>query len=117
LYRLGVEDGIEDSLQLEDGVKAAQLFEKYDVDILDISVGIPLSMAWFFGQTGTGIWVPQAKSVKEAVNLPVIGVGGIKNGIDAAKFISCGDVDLVAVGRAIRDDPDWATKALKELES
>jgi NADPH2 dehydrogenase len=45
--------------------------------------------------------------------VPVVGVGGIKDPEDASKLVQDGIVDLVAVGRALLDDPEWAVKALR----
>jgi len=50
------------------------------------------------------------------VNIPVIGVGGITEPQYADKLIREGRVDLVAVGRGLLDDPDWAMKAIETLE-
>jgi len=51
------------------------------------------------------------------VDTPVIGVGGIMEPEYADTVIREGKVDLVAVGRALLEDPDWATKAIKKLEA
>jgi 2,4-dienoyl-CoA reductase-like NADH-dependent reductase (Old Yellow Enzyme family) len=45
----------------------------------------------------------------------VIGVGGITDPKFADEAIRQGRVDLVAVGRAILADPDWALKAARRL--
>jgi 2,4-dienoyl-CoA reductase-like NADH-dependent reductase (Old Yellow Enzyme family) len=46
----------------------------------------------------------------------VIGVGGITDPKFADEAIRQGRVDLVAVGRAILADPDWALKAAERLK-
>ena len=56
-----------------------------------------------------------AERIKQAVKVPVIGVGGIKDPKFADQAIQQGRVDLVAVGRAILADPDWALTAAKKL--
>jgi len=45
------------------------------------------------------------------IDIPVIGVGGITEPEYANKLIQEGQVDLVAVGRGLLNDPDWAIKA------
>ena len=45
----------------------------------------------------------------------MIGVGGIKDPKFADEAIRQNRVDLVAVGRAILADPDWALNAAKTL--
>lgn len=64
-----------------------------------------------------GYFVPQASEVKKAVNVPVIGVGGIRVAEFADSLVREGKVDLVAVGRAFWRDYQWAEKAVETLSS
>ena len=64
-----------------------------------------------------GFFIPQAQQIKKVVDIPVIGVGGIMEPEYADKLIREEKVDLVAVGRALLKDPDWAIKAIKTLET
>ena len=57
------------------------------------------------------------KAIKKAVNVPVIGVGGITEAEFADKLVSEGKVDLVAVGRAFWSDSQWAEKAIETLKT
>jgi 2,4-dienoyl-CoA reductase-like NADH-dependent reductase (Old Yellow Enzyme family) len=52
-----------------------------------------------------------AISVKKAVKVPVIGVGGVTDMAQAEAIVAEGSVDLVAAGRALLADPDWAIKS------
>ena len=63
-----------------------------------------------------GYFIPQAAEVKKAVKVPVIGVGGINNAEFADQLVREGKVDLVAVGRALWHDHEWAQKALLILK-
>ena len=67
------------------------------------------------GLVSQGYFLPQAEKIKQAVTVPVIGVGGIKDPEFADETIRQGRVDLVAVGRAILVDPDWSLNAAKVL--
>jgi len=49
------------------------------------------------------------------VDVPVIGVGGIKTAEEADNIIRSGRVDLVAIGRAYLREPRWASIAIEEL--
>jgi 2,4-dienoyl-CoA reductase-like NADH-dependent reductase (Old Yellow Enzyme family) len=60
-----------------------------------------------------GYFVPQAHQIREVVNVPVVGVGGIEDPAYADRLVREGIVDLVAVGRALLKDPEWAIKALQ----
>jgi 2,4-dienoyl-CoA reductase-like NADH-dependent reductase (Old Yellow Enzyme family) len=113
LYRLGADDMYPGGLSLEEGVDAAKIIANKGVNIIDVSGGMIGDAP--DGIEGPGYFVPQAAAIKKAVNVPVIGVGGIKTAQQADEIIRSGKVDLVAVGRAILKDPNWATRALDKL--
>ena len=50
----------------------------------------------------------------QAVKIPVIGMGGIMNGLDAAEFLLAG-ASAVAVGTAIFADPYAPVRVIREL--
>ena len=114
LYRLGAEDILPGGLSLSEGTEVAQILAQHGVDILDVSGGVGLTLEWLDEQSSlTGVLVPQATAVRAAVDVPVIGVGGVKTAEEADAIIRSGSVDLIAVGRAILRDPEWASKAVK----
>jgi 2,4-dienoyl-CoA reductase-like NADH-dependent reductase (Old Yellow Enzyme family) len=115
LYRIGVQDfgNYSGRLTLQEGVEAAKMIVEAGVDIIDVSGGIGGGRPE--GLKGPGFFVPQAEAVKEAVNVPVIGVGGIKTAEEAEAIITSGRVDLVAIGRAYLSEPNWAKIAAKKL--
>jgi 2,4-dienoyl-CoA reductase-like NADH-dependent reductase (Old Yellow Enzyme family) len=53
-----------------------------------------------------------AKAIKAVVDIPVIGVNGIKSPEQAEAVLAHGVADLVAVVGALLADPLWASKAL-----
>ena len=113
LYRIGVEDMLPGGLTLEDGVRAAKMIADAGADIVDVSGGLCGHI--HPENKGPGFFVPQATAVKKAVDVPVVGVGGIKTPEQADEIIRSGKVDLVAVGRAILNDRNWALKAVESL--
>ena len=90
--------------------------EASGVDILDVSGGMCGSEPRQLRQI-KGYFVPQASEIKKAVNVPVVGVGGITDAEYADKLVNEGKVDLVAVGRAFWTDSQWAEKAIETLKS
>ena len=115
LYRMGVTDAMEGGFTVEEAeVFAAKLVEK-GVDIIDISGG--LCGSELPGTAGVqGYFVPYAERIKKKVNVPVIGVGGVRDPLFANNVIEEGRVDLIAVGRAQLEDPDWACKAIETVK-
>jgi len=116
LYRLGSDDLDSKGTRIEDSKRFAVELEEAGVDILDVSGGLcggsPASL-----QGVQGYFVPQAHEIKKVVDIPVIGVGGITEPEYANKLIQEGRVNLVAAGRALLNDPDWAVKAIKKLKT
>jgi len=115
LYRLGADDLDPAGTQIEDSQKFAVRLEEAGVDIIDVSGGLGGSRPEQL-QDRQGYYVPQAQQIKKVVGVPVIGVGGIKEPQYADRIIREGRVDLVAVGRELLKDPDWASKAIETLE-
>lgn len=116
LYRLGSDDLDPKGNKIEDSVEFAVKLEEAGVDIIDVSGGLCGSRPAKL-QGKQGYFIPQAEEIKQAVDIPVIGVGGIKEPEYADKLIQEERVDLVAVGRALLKDAHWAEKAVKKLEA
>ena len=112
LYRLGAYDGEGGSTIVECQAFARRLVER-GINIVDVSGGLIGSRPESTSPQGS--FIPLAEEIKKAVNVPVIGVGGITDPRFADEVIRQGKVDLVAVGRVLLADPDWALKAAKAL--
>lgn len=115
LYRLGADDLDPAGTRIEDSQRFAVRLEEAGVDIIDVSGGLGGSRPEQL-QSRQGYFIPQAQQIKKAVGVPVVGVGGIKEPQYADKLIREGRVDLIAVGRELLKDPDWALKAIETLE-
>lgn len=61
------------------------------------------------------IAVRMVYQVRRAVKIPIIGMGGIMTGEDAAEFLMAG-ADAIAVGTAALTDPTAPVRIIKELE-
>ena len=115
LYRLGSDDLDPAGIQIEDSQKFAVKLEEAGVDIMDVSGGLCGSRPEQL-QNRQGYFIPQAQQIKKVIDIPVIGVGGISEPEYADKLIKEGQVDLVAVGRGLLRDPNWAIKAVRTLK-
>ena len=113
LYRLGASDGEGRGVTIEEMRTFAQGLTQTGVNIIDVSGGLIGDAPE--GMTGQGYFLPLAEKIKQAVEAPVIGVGGITDPAFADQAIREGRVDLVAVGRALLVDPDWALSAKRSL--
>jgi 2,4-dienoyl-CoA reductase-like NADH-dependent reductase (Old Yellow Enzyme family) len=119
LYRLGSVDLDPAGVHIEDSVSFAKRLEEAGVDIIDVSGGLcgdrPIGVQRRSGRDRQGYFIPQAQRIRRAVKVPVIGVGGVREPRYADRVVREGRVDLVAVGRELLRDPDWAARAVELL--
>jgi 2,4-dienoyl-CoA reductase-like NADH-dependent reductase (Old Yellow Enzyme family) len=116
LYRLGSDDLAPYGTHIEDAIIFAKKLAEAGVDILDVSGGMCGSNPKQYKHV-KGYFIPQATAIKQNVNVPVIGVGNITEPEYADALIQEDKADLVAVGRALWHDNQWAQNALTKLNS
>lgn len=112
MYRVGARTLDPAGTRIEDSKRFALKLQDAGVDIIDVSGGLCGSCPEKLKGI-QGYFVSQARQIREVVNVPVVGVGGIKEPEYADRLVRDGIVDLVAVGRAFLKDPEWAVKALQ----
>ncbi len=114
MYRLGADDMMSGGFTVDEAVRVAVKLVDIGVDIIDVSGGLcggrPPEL-----QGIQGYFIHLAEKIKKHVEVPVIGVGGIKDPYFADELIVEGRVDLVAVGRAHLVNPQWCCEALKAI--
>lgn len=114
LYRFGASDFLQGGLALDEAQKIAPMLVEAGINMLDVSGGLCGSRPKELGDM-PGFFVPLAQSIKDVVDVPVIAVGGITDAVFANSIIAEGKADLVAVGRALLKNPNWAAEALEQL--
>jgi 2,4-dienoyl-CoA reductase-like NADH-dependent reductase (Old Yellow Enzyme family) len=107
--RISVEEFVPDGLDTDESILIGQRLAAQGVDALSLSVGVYESYNRLTMLSGEpeGPWLPLAKRVKQAIPIPVVGVGRIKRAQMAEDAVGNGEVDLVALGRASITDPDF----------
>ncbi len=110
-WRLSAEEGVVGGIMLEDSIKLAQALKKAGIDVIDVSCGRQARQIMPSKRQPMGTFVAQAEAIKKAANISVITVGRINSPELAEEIISQNRADLVALGRQLITDPDWANKA------
>lgn len=97
---------------LEEGIEAAKLLVSYGYDALDVDVGSYDSWWWSHPPMyqKKGLYIPYAKLVKEAVDVPVICAGRMDNPDLALSALEDGACDIISLGRPLLADPDYVNK-------
>lgn len=113
-YRFGASDLMQGGLSIDEAQRIAPLLVQAGIDVLDISGGLCGARPPEF-KGMQGFFAPLAQSIKSVVEVPVIAVGGITEPEAANDIIETGKADLVAVGRALLKNPDWAREAIKQI--
>ena len=111
--RVSATDWIEGGWTPEETVEFARLLKALGCDVIDVTSAhldprqkIPLA---------PGYNVQFAEKVRKEAEIPVMAVGMITRPRQAEDIIAGGRADLVAIARAVMDDPRWAWRAAREL--
>ena len=113
--RLCGDELIPDGIVLEEMVETARILERDgQIDYLNTSIGSATSTLFMIEASmhippGYALFI--ASALRKAVKLPVIGVGRIKDPVQAERVLAEGHADLVGVVRAQIADPEWARKS------
>ena len=106
---------IDDGSTLEEAVEVARLVAATGkVDYINTSIGVATATLFMIEASMTippGYALFIANAIRRAVSLPVVGVGRIKDPVQAERALAEGHCDLVGVVRGQIADPDFAAKA------
>ncbi len=97
---------------IEEGIEAAQLLEKYGYDALDVDAGT--YDAWWWNHPP--MYMPKApyrefaKIVKDHVKVPVLMAGRVDDPDLALACLEEGTCDIISMGRPLLADPDIVKK-------
>ncbi len=113
--RLCGDELIEGGTDIADAVAIARMVEATGrVDYINTSIGVATATLYMIEASmqvppGYALFVPSA--LRDAVGLPVVGVGRFKDPLQAERALAEGVCDLVGVVRGQIADPDFAAKA------
>lgn len=106
-------DWIEGGLTVEDAIAFASKLKIVGYDYVCVSSGGIVPVAKI--PVGPGYQVPFAQAVKMATTIKVRTVGMIADVAQAEEIIATNRADLIAMARAIIDDPRWPWHAAAQL--
>ena len=118
--RLSGADFVPGGLTLEESRQVAAMLAAAGADAIHVAGGIPPAthMSTPPMALPAGALVHLAEAIKKEVHIPVIAVGKIHDPLLAEQILQEGKADLIALGRGLIADPDWAAKAQAgELEA
>jgi 2,4-dienoyl-CoA reductase-like NADH-dependent reductase (Old Yellow Enzyme family) len=119
LIKLNSEDGLEGGITLRDSLKVGEMLQDAGIDGIEVSGGTAVSNA--LGASRSGIKSEEkeayfrtaSKAFKEALDVPIILVGGIRSPGLAEKLLEQGVADYFAMSRPLIREPGlvkrWAS--------
>ncbi|APX31498.1 oxidoreductase [Brachybacterium sp. P6-10-X1] len=112
IVRISATDWLDGGWDISQSIELARELEAVGVDALHVSTGgaVIADIA-----VGPEYQVGFARTLREAVSLPVTAVGLITDPAGAQAILDRGDADFVAVGRAALREPGWPQRAAHEL--
>jgi NADPH2 dehydrogenase len=113
LVRLSVVDWADGSLTVDDSVEIAKALLSRGIDLIDCSSGGILTDKP--PRLGPGYQIPLAEAIKTRAGVPVMAVGSISSPELAEEILLNGRADMVALGRELLHNPNWAFDAAHAL--
>jgi mycofactocin system FadH/OYE family oxidoreductase 2 len=113
--RLCGDEFIEGGTTIHEAVEVAKMVQAHGkVDYINTSIGVATATLFMIEASmhippGYSLFIPNA--IRQAVDLPVVGVGRFKDPLQAERAIADGHCDLVGAVRAQIADPDFVRKA------
>ncbi len=113
--RLCGDELIEGGTTIDDAVEVAKMVQEQGlVDYVNTSIGVATASLFMIEASmhippGYSLFIPSA--IRNAIDLPVVGVGRFKDPVQAERALQHGYCDLVGAVRAQIADPDFASKA------
>ncbi|MCU1595682.1 MAG: NADH:flavin oxidoreductase/NADH oxidase [Frankiales bacterium] len=113
--RLCGDELIEGGTRIDEAVAVAQMCEATgQVDYINTSIGVATATLYMIEASmqvppGYAMFIPSA--IREAVSIPVVGVGRFKDPVQADRALQAGQADLIGVVRGQIADPDFVRKA------
>lgn len=115
IMRMSAIEYIDGGYSIDHALAMAKRFKEAGVDMFHISSGGEGTPGKIKPANYPGYQVPFAEQFKETLDVPVIAVGMLEEPQIANYAIKNDDIDLIAIGREMLNDPYWAMHALKEV--
>lgn len=112
-FRISGSEYFSGGLTIEDSAAVSRELAAAGVASISVSAGNWQTLKYIMAPMfmPAGLLADDAARIKQAVSVPVIAVGRIHTPALAERILANGQADMIAVGRGLIADPDWARKA------
>ena len=120
IFRFSADERVPGGRSIEESVAIAPWLVQAGVDCLSVSTGVYANVEAYTAApmaVPKGFLMRDTEAIKAAAKVPVITVGRLNDPLIAEQFVAQGVADIVAIGRQMLADPEWANKVKSgELE-
>jgi len=117
VVRISSIDGVNVGWSIDDSVTYARALARLGVDAVACSSGgVKLAKGQVLSSRSPGFQVPFAEQVRREAGIATIAVGMILTAHQADDILKHGQADLIALGREMLVNPNWAAQAALELQ-
>jgi NADPH2 dehydrogenase len=113
--RLGVTDFVSGEQPFEESVELVRRLGATGLDLVDVSIGFNTPDRSAAPWRTPAFMAPYAARIRAATGLPVATSWGIREPALADRLVRDGQLDMVMLGKALLDDPNWAYHAARAL--
>lgn len=122
LIKMNATDFIPGGLEVHEAARIAKLLDRAGFEAIEVSGGMFESahhtgynvVCQKVSKSGEGYFKEFARKIKEAVNIPVIAVGGIRSRAFAERMIKEGYADMISMARPLIRDPYLPLKWMRD---
>jgi 2,4-dienoyl-CoA reductase-like NADH-dependent reductase (Old Yellow Enzyme family) len=115
--RISSVDGLDVGWSIEDSIVFSRELKRRGVDVIDCSSGgMKLPRGQQLVSRTPGFQVPFAARIRRELDVPTMAVGLIREPEEAEAILESGDADLIAIGREMLVNPNWAILAALSLK-
>lgn len=117
IARISSVDGVDVGWSIDDSIVYAKALARLGIDAVACSSGGPkLPKGQVLVSRTPGFQVPFAERIRQESGLPTIAVGMILEAAQAEAILRKGQADLIALGRELLFNPNWAAQAALQLQ-
>ncbi|MEM7208249.1 MAG: NADH:flavin oxidoreductase/NADH oxidase [Pseudomonadota bacterium] len=116
-FRVSATDRLEGGWEISDSIEYARALKIHGVDVVDCSsggIGGPHPPVKF--PIGRAFQSDLSSAIRSGADIATMAVGFIWEADTANQLIERGEADLVALGRELLNNPNWALHAARELQ-
>lgn len=121
LIKLGIADGRDGGLSLQEGLKVVEALEGMGIDGVEISCGIggerfTSSPPRIVAGENEGTFLPMAREARKVTSLPILLVGGFRSSKFMEETLEEGAADYISLSRPLICEPDLPLKLKKGIQ-